>query len=502
MTLRVVLMLFNSIDFLLFFPLVTVGYFALPQTWRWLWLLFASCYFYMVLIPIYILILVWTILIDYSAGILIETTVGRARRVWLAASIAANVGVLFFFKYVNFFNDSLSTVATALHWNYQLRTLAIILPVGLSFHTFQAMSYTIEVYRRNQRAERHLGLYALYVMFYPQLVAGPIERPQNLLPQLHTAHHFDADRVARGCLRMLWGFFKKVAVADRLAVMVNAIYNDPIAYTGFPIVLATLFFTFQIYCDFSGYSDIAIGSAEVMGIRLMANFDRPYFSQSIAEFWRRWHISLSTWFRDYVYIPLGGSRVRPSRRYANLFTVFVISGLWHGANWTFLIWGAIHGAYITTGSATQKFRRCALESLHVEANSRVVGGVRVAMTFTLVVIAWVFFRARTVGEGLYAMSQLLRWPGHFLQSCRNTGWLATIRALPLSIYAAGMPRRDVAIGVVGICLLLCAEWLKGRGFATWLFARPFWVRWPIYSAVLWWILLTQKSSSQFIYFQF
>jgi alginate O-acetyltransferase complex protein AlgI len=498
----VVLMLFNSIDFLLFFPLVTVGYFLLPQRWRWLWLLLASCYFYMVLIPIYILILAWTILIDYSAGILIDTTNGRARRVWLAASIAANVGVLFFFKYVNFFNASVSAVAEAVHWNYELRTLAIILPVGLSFHTFQAMSYTIEVYRQNQRAERHLGLYALYVMFYPQLVAGPIERPQNLLPQLRSAHHFDADRVMDGCLRMLWGFFKKVAVADRLAVMVNPVYNHPTAYTGFPIVMATLFFTFQIYCDFSGYSDIAIGSARVMGIRLMANFDRPYFSKSIAEFWRRWHISLSTWFRDYVYIPLGGSRVGSPRRYANLFAVFVISGLWHGANWTFLIWGAIHGAYIAIGSVTQRFRSAALESLHVAPNSMMVNSVRVAMTFTLVVIAWVFFRARTVGEGIYATRELLTWPLHFLESCLNTGWMATLRALPLSIYAAGMPRRDVAIGVAGICLLLFAEWLKGRGFATWLLAQPFWMRWPIYSAVLWWILLTQKSSSQFIYFQF
>ena len=302
--------------------------------------------FYMAFVPVYLLILLFTIAIDYCAGLLIEAAPGSRRKLYLAMSLVANVGVLAVFKYYSFFIGNANAL---LYWGGSeaaLPLLRVVLPIGLSFHTFQAMSYTIEVYRRHQKAERHFGIFALYVLFYPQLVAGPIERPQNILPQFHQKQYFDYNRVVSGLQLMAWGLFKKVVIADRLALLVNEVYNTPTHYQGLPLLVATVFFSVQIYCDFAGYSDIALGSARVMGFDLMTNFSRPYFSRSLPEFWRRWHISLSTWFKDYVYLPLGGNRVALPRACFNLFFVFIISGLWHGASWTFIIWGALHGAYL------------------------------------------------------------------------------------------------------------------------------------------------------------
>jgi len=335
-------MLFNSFTFLIFFPVVVAVYFAIPHRFRWAWLLAASCYFYMAFIPVYIFILFFLIAIDYVAGILIEGAEGTRRKWYLVMSIVANVGMLAVFKYFNFLNANARAVAEVFHWPYGLPALNIILPIGLSFHTFQAMSYTIEVYRGRHKAERHLGIYAIYVMFFPQLVAGPIERPQNLIHQFREVHDFDYDRVTEGVKRMAFGLFMKVVIADRLADYVNPVYNNPYTYEGLTLVIATIFFALQIYCDFAGYSQMAIGAAEVMGFKLMRNFNRPYLSRSISEFWSRWHISLSSWFRDYLYIPLGGNRVAPLRWYYNLFVTFLLSGLWHGANWTFVIWGALN----------------------------------------------------------------------------------------------------------------------------------------------------------------
>ncbi len=332
-------MLFNSWQFLIFFPVITTLYFVLPHKYRWFLLLVASCVFYAAFVPAYLLILGATIIIDYVAGIYIEKNLGKRRLLFLIISVAANVGTLAFFKYFNFFNDNVSYLAHFIGWNYPIQSLKILLPIGLSFHTFQAMSYTIEVYRGHQKAEKHLGIYALYVMFYPQLVAGPIERPQNLIHQFYEQHKFEYQRVADGLKLMAWGMFKKVVIADRLSILVNQVYGNPTEFTGFPLILATVLFAFQIYCDFSGYSDIAIGAAQVMGFKLMDNFNRPYFSKSIGEFWKRWHISLSTWFKDYVYIPLGGNKVGKWHWQFNIFLVFLISGLWHGANWTYVIWG-------------------------------------------------------------------------------------------------------------------------------------------------------------------
>ena len=333
-------MLFNSIQFLIFFPLVTLIYFLLPHKYRWIHLLLSSCIFYIAFIPVYILILIFTIIIDYIAGIMIETRQDKKRKSFLIMSIVANVGVLAVFKYYNFFLNNVNDLLLSFHiTTHSFPLLGIILPIGLSFHTFQAMSYTIEVYRGNQKAERHFGIYSLYVMFYPQLVAGPIERPQNLLHQFREKHPFNSQNLLDGLRLMLWGFFKKVVIADRVSQYVTTVYGAPEHYHYLNLVIATLFFFVQIYCDFSGYSDIAIGAARVMGFKLMTNFNRPYFSRNIQEFWRRWHISLSTWFKDYVYISLGGNRKGIKRMYFNLAVVFLLSGFWHGANWTYIIWG-------------------------------------------------------------------------------------------------------------------------------------------------------------------
>jgi len=400
-------MLFNSLEFFLFFPLVTSLYFLAPPAWRWSLLLAASCAFYMAFVPMYILILFVTIVVDYAAGILIERTPAvRMRRLYLIVSLVVTVAILAFFKYFNFVNDNVAHLAKALHWNYGIESLKILLPIGLSFHTFQSMSYVIEVYRGNQRAERHFGIYALYVMFYPQLVAGPIERPQNLLHQFREQHTFDYARVSGGLKRMAFGLFKKVVIADALAEIVDQVYNNLHDYTGYPLAIATMCFAWQIYCDFSGYSDIALGSAQVMGFRLMENFDRPYRARSVADFWRRWHMSLTTWFRDYVYIPMGGSRVSEGKRYANLFFTFLISGLWHGANWTFVIWGALNGAYLILSSWTAPLRNALVDRIGIRGHPRVHHAIQILMTFALICFAWIFFRAGSVADALYVVTHL------------------------------------------------------------------------------------------------
>ncbi len=397
-------MLFNSIEFFFFFIIVTVLYFIVPVAYRCLLLLMASCYFYMAFVPYYILILFFTIIVDYFAGILIENEQNRQKRkALLLMSIVANVGVLAIFKYYNFFIGNIGTLLASASLNNPLPYLKLILPIGLSFHTFQAMSYTIEVYRGNQKAERRFSYYALYVMYYPQLVAGPIERPQHILPQMHFNYKPEYKRIASGLRQMLWGLFKKVVIADRLSLFVDNVYGNVHNYQGFPLIWATLFFTIQIYCDFSGYSDIALGASKVMGIDLMRNFKMPYLSTSISEFWSRWHISLSTWFRDYVYIPLGGNRVGKWKWYRNLIIVFMLSGLWHGANWTFVVWGGLHGFYLIMGVLTQKMQK----KLFNLSNSLIYKKIFVfcewVLVMFLVTVGWVFFRANSLSDAFYVL---------------------------------------------------------------------------------------------------
>ena len=484
-------MLFNSLDFLIFFPVVTAGYFVLPHRFRWAWLLIASCYFYMAFIPAYILILFFVITIDYVAGIAIENALGRRRKLFLLMSLLANIGTLAIFKYFNFLNGNLAGLATAFHWNYPIPALAIILPIGLSFHTFQSMSYTIEVYRGKFKAERHPGIFALYVMFFPQLVAGPIERPYNLLPQLHAQHTFDYQRVTDGLKLMAWGFFKKIVIADRLAIPVNQVYANPHEYTGISLIVATIFFAYQIYCDFSGYSDIAIGAAQVMGFKLMTNFNRPYFSQSIAEFWRRWHISLSSWFRDYLYIPLGGNRVAAWRWQLNLLIVFLVSGLWHGASWTFVIWGGLHGLYLVASlwltALAEKIQRATKTAIRPNKY------LQIAITFGLVSFAWIFFRATSLADALYIASHLFD----------NLGIVTNFQALENSVLL-GLGRTGFAIALLAIIGMELVQLVQRGGSVRAQLARqPALVRWSAYYLlIIVTLIFGVYGSRQFIYFQF
>ncbi len=399
-------MTFNSYLFLLFFPVVVSVYFMMPFKWRWLWLLLASCYFYMAFIPVYILILALLILIDYTAAIFIENLNGKRRKVVLWLSIFSTCAVLFVFKYFDFFNASGSWIASRLGWNYPVKNISLILPLGLSFHTFQSLGYVVDVYRGKQKAQRHLGIYALYVMFFPQLVAGPIERACHLLPQFFQKYEFDTLRVSHGLKLMVWGMFQKVVIADRLAILVNRVYANPSDFGPASLIIATIFFAFQIYCDFSGYSDIAIGAAEVLGFKLMKNFERPYLARSIGDFWHRWHISLSTWFRDYLYIPLGGNHANLWRWRFNIFITFLVSGLWHGANWTFVVWGALHGLYYLFSKATKTFReRCAL-ALGFAQMPALHKIFQTLITFSLVCFAWIFFRANNLNDAVFIVTQI------------------------------------------------------------------------------------------------
>ncbi len=401
-------MLFNSIAFLIFFPVVTILYFLLPYRFRWFLLLAASCFFYMFFKPEYIIILAFTIVIDYFAGILLENESDkRKKKRYLIMSIVANVGVLAVFKYYNFINDNITGIAQLLGMKNHIPYLNMLLPIGLSFHTFQAMSYTIEVYRGHQKAERHFGIYSLYVMFYPQLVAGPIERPQNVLHQFHVKHKFDYHNAVLGLNLIAYGLFKKLVIADRLSAYVNHVYDNVGNANTLSTLIACCFFSIQIYCDFSGYSDIARGTARFMGYDLMVNFNRPYLATGISEFWSRWHISLSTWFRDYVYIPLGGNRAGKAKWHRNLLIVFLLSGLWHGANWTFIVWGALHGIYTIAGIRTKDIQ---------ERFARTIGLVQLPalrtflnrlFVFILVTFAWIFFRAENFGKAKAVINKLL-----------------------------------------------------------------------------------------------
>ncbi len=390
-------MLFNSFSFLLFFLAVTVAFYALSHKWRWLLLLIASCYFYAFLIPGYLLILFLIIGIDFIAGIWIEKNTGQRRRFYLALSIVSNLGVLFIFKYHNFFAENLQLFAAKITSNPLIfNSWKWALPIGLSFHTFQAMSYTIEVYRGNQKAERHLGIYALYVMFYPQLVAGPIERPQNLIHQFYEKHPIQYDGIIAGLKLMLWGYFMKVVVADRLGIYVDYVFRDVAFHSRFSLLTAVFFYSFQIYCDFAGYSLIAIGSAKTMGFTLSANFNRPYLARTMKDFWQRWNMTLSRWFRDYLYYPLGGSRVVISKYIFNVIVVFILSGFWHGANWTFIVWGLLHGIYILVGHLRRsRFPKFFFNPL-----------IEIILTFLLASFAWIFFRSQNLREAFIVIKKI------------------------------------------------------------------------------------------------
>jgi alginate O-acetyltransferase complex protein AlgI len=484
-------MLFNSLNFAVFFPVVTLLYFLLPAKARVPMLLAASCWFYMAFIPRYIFILIFLIFFDYTAGLLIEKAQGGRRRALLIASLCANVGMLGFFKYFSFFSGNVTALAHFLGWNYSIESLKIILPIGLSFHTFQSMSYTIEVYRGRFKAERSLHYFALYVMFYPQLVAGPIERPCHLLHQFREDHRFDGPRFVAGLQMMGVGLFKKIFIADRMAMLVNIVYAHPGNYSGLQLFIATYFFAIQIYCDFSGYSSVALGAAKIMGIDLMVNFNRPYLASSIADFWHRWHISLSTWFRDYVYIPLGGNRCSLARNCLNLAVVFLVSGFWHGANWTFLIWGGLHGLFFIAYVTTKPLRERMATALGGPENLalKLLG---IFLTFNVVGLAWIFFRAANLSDALLVVQRIF------------TGLLPQ----PGVDLHPGLDTLQFGIALALIAALFFFEMLEGRR-PVWnaINAQPRWLRWSAYYGfgvvcVVMLLINPQHTPQPFIYFQF
>lgn len=512
-------MSFTSIHFAIFLPAMIAIYFLAPGRLKWGVMLLGSWYFYMSWQPIFLLLLLYSTAASFLSTIQIDTAkTNRTKRTWLIIGVVSTLLPLFFFKYFNFVNLGLGRALGM--WADEpagLFSYSFILPIGISFFTFQALSYVIDVYRGHAPRERHLGVYALYVSFFPQLVAGPIERATHLLPQMARLRTtpddpqfaFDLARAGDGLRLVLWGLFKKLVIADNLAIVVDVVFADPEHYNGFQLLMATYFFAFQIYCDFSGYSDIARGVARIFGFDLMLNFNSPYISQSISEFWHRWHISLSTWFRDYVYRPLGGNRVSAAQWAINIAAVFVLSGLWHGANWTFVVWGALHGSYYLVGRITKGPRDKLSRILRLHWVSPVLRIWRVAFTFHIVVLAWVFFRAESISDAFLIVERMFidipPMVQYAVEHFRPTNlgfWFDTTRLEAAQFYLVWNP--GIRWVLAAVILLEVVDGLaRNRRVAGAFVAGPAWVRWAGYYAVFLAIaVLAPFDSQQFIYFQF
>ncbi len=480
-------MLFNSLSYAIFLPVVFCVYWVLPHKWRWVLLLTASYYFYMSWNPKYIILILGTTIISYLAAIVLEKTCSPQRKklILLVTAIIC-LGVLFIFKYFNFALDSVCKVLNIFSINWTPGVMQLLLPVGISFYSFQTLSYVIDVYRERIPAEKHLGYYATFISFFPQLVAGPIERTSNLLPQIKNKKVFREEQAFDGIKLMIWGYFKKMVIADLVGKYVDMIYADLYSHEGFALAIVIFFFTIQIYCDFSGYSSIAIGSAKLMGINLMDNFKSPYCSASIKEFWSRWHISLSTWFRDYVYIPLGGNRCGKIRHSINLMVTFITSGLWHGANWTFVVWGGMHGL-------AQIVENIFVERLNKMKKYKIGKFTSWLIIFLFCNFAWVFFRADSIAGAFYVIT-------HF-----TSGIMA-----PIDYLREGFAVLDISIlRLCYICVMLLILFIVDglsykKSVLERLKAKKGWVQWIIYMALsLLVILFAQKGeAAEFVYFQF
>ncbi len=482
-------MLFNSIDFAIFLPIVFILYwFATNKNLKLQnFLIVAASYlFYGWWDWRFLSLILFSTIVDYSVGLgLLKQENLTKRKILLWTSIIVNLGFLGFFKYYNFFLDNFITAFSFFGTEIKANSLNIILPVGISFYTFQTLSYSIDVYKRKLEPTKDFFAFSAFVSFFPQLVAGPIERATHLLPQFYKKRTFDYSKAVDGMRQILWGLFKKIVIADNCAEYANLIFNNSADYSGSTLVLGALFFTFQIYCDFSGYSDIAIGTSRLFGFDLMRNFNFPYFSRDIAEFWRRWHISLSTWFRDYLYIPLGGSRGSTWMKVRNTFIIFIVSGFWHGANWTFIVWGALNAIYFLPLLLTNNNRN----NLETVAQGKLLPNIKelslMLFTFGLTVFAWIFFRAENIGHAFSYISEILS-PSLF--------------SIPKF---AGMGRALTTIILVSIFVLV--EW-KGREGQYAIahlgikWKRP--LRYAMYYAIIILIFWLGGDEQQFIYFQF
>ena len=495
-------MQFTSINFLMFFLFITTIYFIIPHKVRWVWLLVCSYFFYMILNPKYVLLIATSTIITYLSGLLIENANKihnekksiQLKKLWVAASVSSNLGILLLFKYYNFFNSSLTQVLNAFNISVNLPNFKYLLPLGISFYTLQALSYTIDVYRKDVVAEKNLGKYALFVSFFPQVVSGPIEKSKNMLHQFDEKHSFDYERVKNGLLLMLWGVFVKIVVADRLALFVNTVYNRPNNYKGFATIIATLFYTFEIYCDFMSYSNIARGAAEVLGFKVTNNFKQPYYSKSIKEFWSRWHISLTSWFKDYLYFPLGGNRCSKFRKYYNIMIVFLLSGLWHGATFNYIIWGGLHGLYQIIEYIIEPFKQKVIKVLNIKTEVFSFKLLEVSLTFLLVNFAWIFFRAKTLSIAITII--------------KNTFYFNPWIFIDGSIFKVGLDSKDFLISIIGIALVLTVDRMqKTKGIRIKLSKQNISFRWGMYLVTIVSILVFGMygpgySMQQFIYSQF
>lgn len=489
-------MLFNSIQFLIFFPLVVFFYYLLPFRFRWILLLGGSYYFYYTGQTLYIFVLLFSTGIDYVIGLRMgKTTDARERKYFLILSIFCNVGLLVVFKYLSFFGRVFNEIGGLFGFStaqpVQSGGLDLAVPLGISYYTFKKMSYIIDIYRENREPERHAGVFALYVSFFPQVVAGPIDRAKNLLHQFKEKHTFQYDNVVGGLKLVAWGMFKKLVVADRLALFVAPVFKDPSAFPGITLTAATVMFSFQVYADFSGYTDMAVGLARVMGYRCAENFDRPYFSVSITDFWRRWHITLTTWLRDYLFLPIAYSVSRclgnksfqskiaqstapESHAYVwGVLATMLLCGLWHGPSWTFVLWGTFHGVYLALSFVTRKKRKKLRKALLTKRGKRralkkIYRAVRVLVTFSIVTFLWIFFAARSVGDAVYIVQHMF------------SGWG------DWSVVLTGQPLGELMLAFAGILVMLVTEKLQTLEQSRNLFSeKPQLVRWAVY---VFWLL--------------
>ena len=489
-------MVFNSFGFLIFFPIFLLLYKVLPLKVRWVMMLALSYFFYMSWQADLIYLILFTTIVSYVCARKIEKNAERPglRKFYMITAITVSLLVLFFFKYFNFLSNTVTSI-----FGLSEFTLNLILPVGISFYTFQTLSYVIDVYRGTLPAERHFGYYALYVSFFPQLVAGPIERPENLIPQLKTKNPFTPNDLTMGLKFMLVGFFKKIAVADQISKFVDAVYNNATGgievVNGFTVALATVLFAVQIYCDFSGYTDIAIGCSRILGIRLMQNFNDPYSAVNIKDFWRRWHISLTSWFTDYVYIPLGGSRCKKWRHLFNIMVVFLLSGIWHGAAWTYVLWGVVHGVYQIIGSLTSKPRSRMLAKIGLKEDGALVVWPRRVITFILVCLAWMIFRANSFSDlGILFKTLFTGWGGASIGASLAALEMSVVNLITIILSVIVLKQLDLQINtrpnLDNSALPVSSSRSVVYVVLTWCVA------------IAWIILLASNRESAFIYFQF
>lgn len=496
-------MIFNSARFLIFFPIVVLFYYVIPQKLKNFWLLIASYFFYMCWNAKYVLLLLFSTIITYISGVLLEKMKSideykthSCKKLIVFLCFSVNLLILFYFKYFEFSLNMINKIFSYIHVQLNVPAFDIVLPVGISFYIFQALGYIMDVYRNDVCAEKNFFKYALFVSFFPQLVAGPIERSPNLLEQLRLHSKFDYDKVRDGMLLMLWGFFLKIVLADRIALFVDAVYGNYNVYVGWYLIIATLLFSVQIYCDFYGYSVIAIGAAEILGIHLIENFDAPYLSVSVTEFWRKWHISLTSWFRDYLYIPLGGNRKGKLRKYLNIFLVFLVSGLWHGARVSFIVWGGINGIYQIIGEIFRPIRDKIVKILHLNRECFSHKLVCIIATFLLVNFSWVFFRSEGIKEAFSIIRQM---------AVVKNPWIL----FDGSIYKCGLDSKNFCLMLICLGILLFADYCKHKGIQirTVIAKQDYWFRWLFIAASICVILIfgiwgVGYSEMNFIYFQF